>query len=767
MAPTPNLPDRMTLSDETLELTLDTKENRFAVLDKRSRRVWQAHLAPEGPALKSARQEGNKSLTLELHDRALTTPFHVTISLKPGGIVSFLIEAAQYDATQTGTASPSEDVANVGAGSDLAGAFNGLSFPPPLTADLDHGKIVFCDRSCGVYLPLDDKTYGGRTLMVYGNTQCMDMPWIGVIDEDRGDGMMVYVETPFDAAVTLKPAGGGRHWPEVNWLPSMQTFRYPRQVSWRFSPEGGYVALAAMYREIARGEGRFVTLAEKIRRKPDVAHLRGSAIIWMSGPNPYDFVRQARPMGVTHAVIANAHIGLEPGQDLAELNDMGYVTTEYDSIGDILPGETGFQKDDVEEASYRTSPGADPQKGWSTETLQYYFRSSALAMRALRSYVPQRFETLKFNGRFMDVAVAMTLFEDYHPDHTFDRRQDMRYKRETLEYFNSFRAVMGTEHGNDWAIDLVDYLEGATSGPFWWISTPDGWNAGMLRKPTDRSQLTPEYLKYGMGVDTRIPLWELVYHDCAVTTWYWGDAAGFMYDVAPDISARKDLFNLLYGTVPLLWASNKESQIQGYGWWKPEGQRRFLETYHTTCHFHEKVFGEQLVAHAFLTDDAMVQRTAFSNGAEVVINFGDTPYVYEQSSVKAALAPLGYYASAPGFLETRLMVDGEPVAHIQTDGFQRASTCSMRSVGAFTLDGAAAATRFDGGHWTVVLDPETQCEVDWRNLAGQPAQQLEIDQLGPDGAILETRTIAPENGIIPLNNASQSCIVYVLRPVTG
>ena len=45
----------------------------------------------------------------------------------------------------------------------------------------------------------------------------------------------------------------------------------------------------------------------------------------------------------------------------------------------------------------------------------------------------------------------------------------------------------------------------------------------------------------------RLPLWELVYHDCVVAQWYWGDYNNKL----PSLWDKRDLFNVLYGTPPM------------------------------------------------------------------------------------------------------------------------------------------------------------------------------------------------------------------------
>ena len=41
--------------------------------------------------------------------------------------------------------------------------------------------------------------------------------------------------------------------------------------------------------------------------------------------------------------------------------------------------------------------------------------------------------------------------------------------------------------------------------------------------------------------------WELVYHDCVVAQWYWGDYNNKL----PKVWRKRDLFNALYGTPPM------------------------------------------------------------------------------------------------------------------------------------------------------------------------------------------------------------------------
>ncbi|MFR6034756.1 MAG: hypothetical protein ACLUKN_17220 [Bacilli bacterium] len=43
------------------------------------------------------------------------------------------------------------------------------------------------------------------------------------------------------------------------------------------------------------------------------------------------------------------------------------------------------------------------------------------------------------------------------------------------------------------------------------------------------------------------PLWELVYHDCVINYWYWGDSNC----CSPELMYKFDNFNALYGYPPI------------------------------------------------------------------------------------------------------------------------------------------------------------------------------------------------------------------------
>jgi hypothetical protein len=119
--------------------------------------------------------------------------------------------------------------------------------------------------------------------------------------------------------------------------------------------------------------------------------------------------------------------------------------------------------------------------------------------------------------------------------------------------------------------------------------------------------------RFQVGHKYRLPLWELVYHDCVVAQWYWGDYNNKL----PAIWQKRDLFNILYGTAPMFMFNR-----QVWGQYKD----RFAQSYKDICPITRAVGYAEMTDHRIVTADRDVQQTTFANGVTVTVNFGDKPY---------------------------------------------------------------------------------------------------------------------------------------------
>ena len=201
------------------------------------------------------------------------------------------------------------------------------------------------------------------------------------------------------------------------------------------------------------------------------------------------------------------------------------------------------------------------------------------------------------------------------------RTESRVWKMKLLDYVSrECRLVTGCETGHDASVPFLHYFEGMLSlGPY---RVPDS-GRDMARIWTNAPEAV---VKFQLGHDYRLPLWELVYHDCVVAQWYWGDYNNKL----PGLWDKRDLFNLLYGTPPMfmfnraLWQQNKA---------------RFAQSYRDTCPTARRVGYSEMTDHRFLTADRAVQQTRFANGTIITVNFGQAPYTPPDGP---ALKPMGF-----------------------------------------------------------------------------------------------------------------------------
>jgi len=146
------------------------------------------------------------------------------------------------------------------------------------------------------------------------------------------------------------------------------------------------------------------------------------------------------------------------------------------------------------------------------------------------------------------------------------------------------------------------------------------------RKMIEVVQEVPERVaKFQTGHYYRLPLWELVYHDCVVAQWYWGDYNNKL----PSLWDRRDLWNALYGTPPMfmfnrqIWEKNRD---------------RFVQSYQTATPVARQTGYVEMLSHRWLTPDHAVQETRFANGITVTVNFSQQPFTMEDGTVLGPLA---------------------------------------------------------------------------------------------------------------------------------
>lgn len=633
------------LENAQLHVEVDARRGAIAVTDKGTGRRWQQPSAmqqlPAQPRFRNVRilEPGRKL--------AFQSDFGWEPKKSLALTVTLTLSAADADLSVTAEAAP-------GAACDQ------LPFLDPFVLDAANGALAVADYSNGHLYPLTANPFP----QPWFNTSRLDMPWVGMCDLDKGDGYMLLVETNDDAAIQMievSPGGRRSMAPRIIWTASKKTFGYTRQALYHFSPGGGYVALAKRYRAYAKQHGLLVPLSEKVKKKPNLARLFGAPDVW--GDGSLAFAKAAKAAGVQKMLLHTT----APKEEVQAINDLGYLTSVYDNYTDVTALEPGKGVDSQHDAvPDHIVLQSDNQRmtAWLTwdKKTQFMKRCPAFWVSAAQVVIPQSLKERPYLGRFIDVTTAEDLYECYDAKHPLTRGQKRQCGEKLLDYVGSLGLVAGGEHGIAWAVPHVDYIEGMMSGNYY------SWPAGHLLRPKSKSDdCTPSggknldrwrlYERYGIGHAARIPLWELVFHDCVVSTWYWGDASDFLLTAAPEITAKKDAFNILYGTIPLLWSSPEGS-------W-PTARDVFLQTYRNTCKMHEAVACSELVSHEFVTADRDVQRTRFSDGTVAVVNFGEKPREIELAGRKYLLPQNGFAVQGPHIEQSRTLAGGQPVTTVR------------------------------------------------------------------------------------------------------
>lgn len=620
---------------------------------------------------------------------------------------------------------------------DPSRGFEWLNYPPKFTAPLRDGRLLFSDRSAGILLPQDEPGfYAGRALLALGNTNALDLPMIAVVEGRTGGGMYLAYDTPEDVLARIEVDGAGLAWPQTIWVREIGKWGYDRRARVGFVPSGGYVAIAKRYREDAARSGFMgPTLREKAEARPLVDWLAGAPIVWQS--DGVRFAREARARGMRRALLSNRFAP----DDMRILEAMEFLTSEYDNYSDLVPSDApDAQPFERLDAALVLSDGR-LAKGWlSIHGLQYYARSHAFAEAMARHLMPGILAEFPFTARFIDVSAGLQLQEDYNPERPHGRRADRVFRTRLFQYMtDELGLVLGGEHVNAWAVPYNDYSEGTLSGGFWW-ETP----VGHLQRLESMDEVSENYIRYSLDPARRVPLYDLVFRDRIVSTWYWGDSNGYLHNIWPELSDWKDAANILHGAPPMLWAGEL-----CFGW--DRERRRFLHTVRTTAPWQAAIMYDEMVDHRVDRGAPEIHRTLFSSGARVVANLGEEPRRVEFDGAEVELAPHGYAAEAEGIRLRRTMRQGAVVTHVESqDSYLFVDQDAVLRTGPARGAGTLAFFSFDEGVWNA--HARGAWTIDLAEVPGwrQPASDLrlfEADTFGQPVREIE----APRSGLLEVD----------------
>ncbi len=462
--------------------------------------------------------------------------------------------------------------------------------------------------------------------------------------------IMMAVETNADAYFIFEKNSDGLYCPCVQWQDEMGAWGYIRTIRFYIGNGNPVTGCAKTYRKMMVSTGKFKTLADKAKDVPAIDGAIGSAIVWLWNDDAmsklYDAnVTYTKPSEYQYALrrkIADdmKNSGMDDvlwsifdenvdKETVEYIKFLGYTTSMYQIYTDVMPKDSVemFPEPRVARNKKRLEYWPDglmitkegePFPAWELtgkdgkRHIQHRM-CDAVALDWIEKAIPEEITINGIEGVLMDVCWCCTL-ECRSKVHPQSRRQAIANKQKIFERMKEMGIVRGTENGHEDSVCCCEYNEGMMS-PSVFRSDEAGRR---MTHVYDEANTDGKILKYMLNPCYRVPLWELVYHDCQAAHWYWGDSSNSMPKLAP----LRDAFDVLYATAPL-YSFNVSS-------WN-NLKNVIVDSYRRTVPGARKLRYAEMVSFEYLTNDMQVQKTVFDDGTEIVANFGENEFVYNET----------------------------------------------------------------------------------------------------------------------------------------
>lgn len=499
--------------------------------------------------------------------------------------------------------------------------FSSFSFPQKsISKEGDYLVLPVNEGMCFDYN--DEQAFHGELVTYSGHGLCM--PFFGITNQTTGAGFISIIKNPDDCAVEIKMKETNCVGP--NWKSQKEKFGYDRNMTQTFFTEGGHVAIAKEYRKYAKENGTLITFEDKKQQRgfegsERLIKLMGAANIWCwyydwEGHTADILVSQILDSGIDRILWSHN----QDKEVISKLNEMGVLTSRYDIYQDVMnPANydlVSYVSDDWLPQAYPNDIAINKDgsfvQAWGVERKDNngYINCVALCDITAPKYARQKIQDelvqKNFGSRFFDTTTASSLRECYSSAHPMTRTESRKSRFELLSISSiEHKLVTGSETGMDFVVPVCDYFEGMMSlGPY--RREDAGRNVDQFF-----DNVPSQILEYQLNEKRRLPLWELVYHDCCVAYWYWGDHNNTFND--QQIWDKRDNFNALYAVPPMYWIKDEE-HFQ-------KNKERFVKSYKASSEITRKAAGSEMISHEFLTPDRTVQQTKFSNGLTVTVDF--------------------------------------------------------------------------------------------------------------------------------------------------
>lgn len=526
------------------------------------------------------------------------------------------------------------------------GAFDGCVRYP---GDFDAlpGDTALLPVGEGFAFPVDDPQVEIKNPERASYSGNMSMFFVG---QTRGQAWLIAAaEHGHDAVAFTDRQDDGIIRSGLGWMPEMGQWGYSRAVVLLAGESGGITAAMKRYRAYRKTQGMVVSLRDKRRRVKNIDRLVGAANVWLwhrDGMNalysPEDREWDVNNGEAIHRVASEMkQMGMddvlwglffrEDCEHVAYLRDeIGYLATHYEIYRDVIPKPeasmmtpTRLKRNHMMDSwpeDIAVDADGSLAKTWPIKGKdgRFHWENALCDMMALRrcmNRVPEDKKKYGWEARFIDTTASVGLHECHSADHPMTRRAAAYYRGALLRFLLDIGLVNGTEMISEIYVPALVYNEGAMSPISYRMEDAGRRMATVLwgndvPESIDKFMLNPKY---------RAPLWELAFHDCVVSYWYWGDSAVS----CPERIRWRDLFCRLYG-LPEMYSFSVDN-------WETL-KERIANSYHDTHDVAKRAGYEEMRSFAYLTKDCMVQQTEFET-LKVTANFGEQPYTCQDGCV--------------------------------------------------------------------------------------------------------------------------------------
>jgi hypothetical protein len=482
-----------------------------------------------------------------------------------------------------------------------------LSFPPAIESE-----SLVLPTGVGRWIRKPEESR-----LLYTFPSSLNMRWVGGLRAKHG-WLAVFPEKNYVDTVALVT---GLSVAPI-WLKSLDQWTEPRAVRFRFV-QGDYVALAKCYREWAKSQGLHTTLEDKAKTNPAISAITQGRLIsvrqancWPSKSNQED---RLEPQPVDHGGKSGVDVRFTheqvrqlrqempaAGIDTALLILRGWMNGGYDyPHPDVWPPEPELGSLDEFRLICASSPefpvalhdnyqdiyrhskswphgvihgrNGKPMAGGFWEPGQAYILNARSGLGYAKrnwSYLGR----LRLRALFLDTTTAVQMYQSREAGNRLTRAEDLEAKRSLFRFFHSQGLVLGSEEGADWGVPFL------------------GWNEN----------------RHAYQAGQSVPLWPLVFHDAVVSARYAAEPGANFLSCETNSEYPEWLPDMLWGYALL-------SDFKSF----PDRTKQIEQirsTRHVDDWFHTIATAE-MVAHSYLTSEGTLEKTEFSTGHAILVNF--------------------------------------------------------------------------------------------------------------------------------------------------